>query len=319
MRSNSVESDIAQRTIEDTIGSLAEAGITLRIRQDFEIYAAVRLANGMFHVNQAFDPRHSCFGNDDFWLLALDSRGEAVATYCVRHLVADDFYDLIRSSYGVIPFPAMGFGNRPHVADPPFVVASRLPVFDGEIIHEGGCWVRHDYRGRSKQPRLSHVLSRLARAVALRNRPFDYDTGMILNDPRDPLEVTSRKAVSLGIEAYGFAGLHQVNGWYPPEGRNATLHLCYSTRVEALASLAPQSRHDAPRRSLRCFEFRQEPLMEQNEQLIDASSISGQWQQEPGVGVRQPVREVMDQLIGRHTGADDFPIVFDRIVTHQAG
>jgi hypothetical protein len=283
---NIEESMVVQLAIEGYIASLAEAGITLRVRRNFETYTAIRLANGTMQLNQAFDPRHVRFGNDDFWLLALDRRGAAIATYCVRHLVVDDFYDLIRSSYGVIRSQARGFGNRPRLADPPFVVACRLPAFGGEVIHEGGCWVRVDYRGRSKQPRLSHALARLARAIALRNRPFDHDTGMILNDPRDPPEVTSRKAVSLGIEAYGFAGVRRVNGWYPPERRNATLYLCYSTRTEALASLAPMSPQNPGTQSLRYLEFRQEPFVEQNEELIDPPTICGQRQQEPSVGVR---------------------------------
>lgn len=28
-----------------------------------------------------------------------------------------------------------------------------------------------------------------------------------------------------------------VDGWFPPEGREAVVHLCHSTRAEALASL----------------------------------------------------------------------------------
>jgi hypothetical protein len=267
MPSSIDESMAVQLAIEGYIASLADAGITLRVKRNFETYAAIRIANGVMHLNQAFDPRHVRFGNDDFWLLALDRRGEAVATYCVRHFMVDDFYALIRSQ-------ALWFGSRPRSVDPYFVVDCAIPSLGGEVVHEGGCWVRRDYRGRSKHPRLSREISRLARAIALRNRPFDYDTGMILNDPRDRPEVTSRKAVSLGIEAYGFAGVHRlVDGWFPPEGRDATLYLCYSTRKDALTSLA--KRRDA---ALRAFEFRQEPLVEQNEELIDALSVGAQWQ-----------------------------------------
>jgi hypothetical protein len=274
------ESTAIQLAIEGHIGSLADAGITLRVKRNFETYAAIRLANGVMHFNQAFDPRHVRLGNDDFWLLALDRRGEAVATYCVRRFIVDDFYDLIRSQ-------ALWFGRRPRLADPRFVVDCTIPSFGGQVIYEGGNWVRKDYRGRCRQPRVCHALSRLARAIALRNGPFDYDTAMILNDPRDRPEVTSRKAVSLGIEACGFAGVHRfVNGWFPPEGREAILYLCYSTRAEAMASLAPPLMRNAGAQGLRPLEFWQEPLVEQNEELIDASSICGQWQQEPSVGIR---------------------------------
>jgi hypothetical protein len=286
MSSDIEESMVVQLAIEGHIASLAEAGITLRVRQNFETYAAIRLANGAMHLNRAFDTRYARFGSDDFWLLALDRRGEAIATYCLRHFVVDDFYDMIRSSYGVVRSQERRFGGRPRRAEPRFVVDCALPPLGGEVVHAGGCWVREDYRGRSQQPRLSHALARIARAIALRNRPFDHDTGMILNDPRDPPEVTSRKAVSLGIEAYGFAGVHRCDGWYPPEGRDAVLYLCHSTRAEALVSLAPTFPQNAPVQNSRYFEFRQEPLIEQNEQLIDPSSISGQWQEEPSIGVR---------------------------------
>jgi hypothetical protein len=277
---NNEESKVVQLAIESYIEWLAWAGITVRVRRNFETYAAIRLANGIMHLNQAFDPRHVRFDNDDFWLLALDRRGEAIATYCVRRFVVDDFHGLIRSQ-------ALWFGKRPRLADPNFAIEYVIPPFGGEVVHEGGCWVRKDHRGRSQQPRLSHALSRLARAIALRNQPFDYDTGMILNDPRDRPEVTSRKAVSLGIETYGFAGVHRlVDGWFPPEGRDAIVYLCYSARAEALASLAPPSPKDAGTQAPRSSEFWQEPLVEQNEELIDALAVSGQWQQEPSVGVR---------------------------------
>ncbi len=277
---NVEESMVVQLAIEGYVASLAEAGVTLRVRRNFETYAAIRLANGTMHLNQAFDPRHARFGHDDFWLLALDRRGEAIATYCVRRFVADDFYDLIRSQ-------ALWFDNRPRLPDPRFVVDCAIPSFGGEVVYEGGNWVREDYRGRSKQPRLSHAISRIARAIALRNRPFGYTTAMILNDPRDPPEVTSRKAVSLGIEACGFAGVHRfVNGWFPPEGRDAIVYLCYSTRAEALASLAPPLRQNSRTKDLWPFEFWQEPLVEQDEESINALPVSGQRQQEPSVGVR---------------------------------
>jgi hypothetical protein len=274
------EANTVQRFIEDHIACLGEAGITIRVRRNFETYAAIRLANGVMHLNQAFDPQHVRFSNDDFWLLALDGRGEAIATYCIRRFVVEDFYDLLRSQ-------ALWFGDRPRLTDPRFVVACTIPSFGGEVVHEGGCWVRKDYRGPTMQPRLSYTLSRIARAIALRNRPFGHDTGMILNDPRDRPEVTGRKAVSLGIEAYGFAGVYRfVDGWFPPESRDATLYLCYSTRAEALMSLAPPVRQTIGTKSLRPSEFWQEPLVEQNEELIDAPSIRGQRQQEPSVGIR---------------------------------
>jgi hypothetical protein len=219
-----------QRAIDGYVEVLAAARISLCVRRNFRDYAAVRHANGDLHLNQAFDPVFTRFGADDFWLLAQSPTGDPIATYCVRRFIVDDFYRLIRSQ-------ALWFGAaRP--ADPRFVVACEIPAFGGEVAHAGGLWVRKDYRGASRQPRLSTVMSRLACAFTLRDRPFDHDSAMILTDPRDPGEVADRKAVSLGVAAYGFArACRFVDGWFPPENREALMHLCHSTRAEALASL----------------------------------------------------------------------------------
>jgi hypothetical protein len=151
--------------IDGYIAALAAVRISLCVRRNFRDYAAIRHANGDAHLNQAFDPVFTRFGADDFWLLAQNQAGDHIATYCVRRFIVDDFYRLIRSQ-------ALWFGAaRP--ADPRFVVECEIPPFGGEVAHAGGLWVRKDYRGASRQPRLSTVMSRLACAIALRNRPFD--------------------------------------------------------------------------------------------------------------------------------------------------
>jgi hypothetical protein len=265
------EAKIIQQAIENYMVSLAAIGISLRLRRDFIAYAAIRKTNGNTHLNQAFDPQYIKFGDNDFWLLARNRRGEAIATYCMRHFIVDDFYDLIRSQ-------ALWFGNRLRLADPRFVVDCAIPPFGGDVVHGGGCWVREDYRGRSKQPRLSHALSHLARATALRNSPIDHDSAMIRNDPRDSAPVADRKAVSLGIEAYGFARVHRfVDGWFPPEGRNAVMHLCHLTRAEAVASLATPLAGPAAV-GLQRAEFPQPALVYQHEQLVDPLTIAGEGQ-----------------------------------------
>ncbi len=82
-------------------------------------------------------------------------------------------------------------------------------------------------------------MSRLACGIALRNRPFDHDSAMIRIDPKDPPDLADRKAIALGVNAYGFArACRFVNGWFPPDGRDAVMHLCHSTRAEAVASLS---------------------------------------------------------------------------------
>ena len=58
-----------QLAIEGSIAALDEAGISLHVRRNFSTYASIRRAHGDVHLNQAFDPRETRFGHDDFWLL----------------------------------------------------------------------------------------------------------------------------------------------------------------------------------------------------------------------------------------------------------
>jgi hypothetical protein len=270
MPSNIDQPMIIQRAIENYLTSFAAIGISLRLRRNFSTYVAIRRANGDTHLNQTFDPQYIKFGEDDFWILAENRCGEPVATYCMRLFVVDDFYDLIRSQ-------ALWFGDRPRLVDPRFVVACAIPSFGGEVAHGGGLWVRGDYRGSS---RLAAVLPRLARAIALRNHSIDHDSGMIRNDPRDSAPLAERKAAFLGIRTYGFARVHRfVDGWFPPEGRNAIMHLCHATRAEAVASLAAPLAGVAAR-GLERVEFRQPALVDQNKQLVDPPAVGGEGQKQ---------------------------------------
>lgn len=209
---------------------MAEAGIALRVRRNFDHYVAVRHAHGDHHLNQAFDPKCVKFGKDDFWLLAENRSGEPIATYCSRRFAVPNFFSLVQSQ-------ALWFGAGPRAVDPRFVVDCEIPPFGGEVAHGGGLWVREDHRGRNN---LAAVLPRLARAIGLRNQPLDFDTGMIRNDPADHPRMADRKAAFMGIRTYGFARVARfVEGWFPPEGREAIMHLCHSSRREVFASLAP--------------------------------------------------------------------------------
>lgn len=226
------ETEIIQQKIEDCLVTLADAGIIIRERQDFSAYNALRRRYGDIHLNQAFDPQHTKLTDRDFWLLAENRHGEAIATYCLRRFIVDDFYDMIRSR-------ALWFSAHPPPPDTRFAIACKIPPFGGEITHGGGLWVRRDYRGfSSKRAFLAFILPRLARAIALQTASFDHDTGMIRNDPKDSPRLADRKAAFMGIHVYGFARVHMfVDGWFPPEGRNAIMYLCHATRAEAVASL----------------------------------------------------------------------------------
>ena len=262
--STSHEVGPVQLTIDESVASLGEAGISLHVRRSFRTYAKIRRTHGDDHLNQAFDPRETCFGDDDFWLLAENHRGDPIATYCLRRLDVEDFYALIRSQ-------ALWFSSRSHLVDPRFVVECAIPPFGGEVAHGGGLWVREDYRGYS---RLASILPRFARAVALRGRPFDHDSGMIRSDPQDCLEVADRKAAFMGRRIYGFARVHRlVHGWFPPEAREATIYLCHSTRAEAVGSLV------LPRvtvQGLPHLKLRKWPLVDQHDELVDTSTVGSE-------------------------------------------
>lgn len=226
---NEDDSSVVHTVINKFIDVLDISDISLDIRHDFSSYVAVRRDHGDRHLNQAFDPEYTSFGKEDFWLRARDQRGEVIATYCVRWFVIDDFYRLVRSQ-------ALWFSAGPCPIGRPLAIECDIPPFGGEITHGGGLWVRQDWRGSS---RLAFVLPRLARALSLSERPFDHDTGMIRNDPRDSVKAAERKAAFAGLRVYGFARVSRfVNGWFPPEGRNAIMHLCHATKSEAIASLS---------------------------------------------------------------------------------
>jgi hypothetical protein len=119
----------------------------------------------------------------------------------------------------------------------------------------------------------------LARALALNQRPFDHDSAMIRNDPGDAAEVAVRKAKYMGQRIYGFARVHRlVDGWFPPERRTALMHLCHSTRAEAVASLfaAP----DRCRHLQRGREFRKLPLVDQYDQPVYPPPVLSHGQQQ---------------------------------------
>ena len=260
-----------QLAIEGSIAALDEAGISLHVRRNFSTYAAIRRAYGDVHLNQAFDPKETRFGHDDFWLLAENHRGEAIATFCLRRFVVEDFYAMIRSQ-------ALWFSNSLPLVDPRFVVECAIPPFGGEISHGGGLWVREDHRGCS---RLAIIMPRFARAIAFRCRPFDHDSGMLRNDPRDRSVIADRKAVFMGKRVYGFARVHRfVDGWFPPDACDAVLYLCHSTRVETLDSLvAPH----AILKGLQHLEFRKGPFVYQHDELIDTQTVGGKGQQQARV------------------------------------
>ena len=61
-----------------------------------------------------------------------------------------------------------------------------------------------------------------------------------------------------------------VNGWFPPEARNAVMHLCHATRTEALASLFAVRAKSA---ALPFGELRKLPFVYQDYQSVHPATI----------------------------------------------
>jgi hypothetical protein len=221
----------AVQAIDRFMAVLATMNITIEIHRDFSLYASIRRAHGDVHLNQAFDPKYTWFSEYDFWLLARWRNKDVIAACCSRRFITDDFYRLIRTQ-------ALWFSRTPSLIKQQLTIDCDIAPFGGEIIYGGGLWVRHDLRGSS---RLAFVLPRLGRALSLRERAFDHDTAMILSAAHDSPKAAERKAVFTAKRIYGCARVSRfVEGWFPPEGRKAIMHLCHSTKAEAIASLLDQ-------------------------------------------------------------------------------
>ena len=214
------------------VEAAARHRVTFQIRQDFGRYVAVRHAHGDTHLNQAFHPAFTKFNKLDFWILAENPHGEAIATFCMRHFEIDNFYALIRSQ-------ALWFGARLRSVSSNFLLEYDVPPFGGKVVHGGGLWVRGDHRGFGG---LAKIIPRFARCIAFQNWPAEHDSAMIRGEPSDTPQVADRKAAFMGVRTYGFSRVGRfVNGWFPPEGREAVMHLCHATRAEALSTLSPAS------------------------------------------------------------------------------
>jgi hypothetical protein len=85
----------------------------------------------------------------------------------------------------------------------------------------------------------------------------------------------------MGKRVYGFARVDRfVDGWFPPEARNAVMHLCHATRVEVIASLFAMHTKSA---DLEFGELRKHPFVYQDYQSIHPAAILSQRQQQASI------------------------------------
>jgi hypothetical protein len=161
-------------------------------------------------------------------LLAEDSHGAPLATYCSRLFEIRDFYSLIVSQ-------ALWFGPGPRLVDACFEVRRGVQPFGGTVAHAGGFWITPAHRGHLG---LTRLMPRIARALALRNDAIEHDSGMLLDDPDETARERVEARAAAAVRTYGFARAGViVDGWFPPEHRRARVRLCHSSRAEAISSL----------------------------------------------------------------------------------
>jgi len=142
------------------------AGIHLRLRNDFEVLAALneeQVARGNWYplVNM-FDPRRTDITPaNGFWLSGENEQGEIVCTNAARIYY---WPDTTLEEQAV----AMLYGRDE--GQPCIITAEAAKTISGVVQCNGVTWVHPDCRGRG----LSHVLPRVSRAYGLSRWPIDW-------------------------------------------------------------------------------------------------------------------------------------------------
>jgi hypothetical protein len=218
------DSRLLRSRLADIAARIRGIGAELSVESDFDELIDARAQSSDPWIYPTFDPRLSDLGEDALWLRAATPQGDTVATYAVRVFDTDDFYDLMRTGALWFARPA---GRRAcgHVAAP-------VPIA-GLVGHCGAAWVRPDWRERG----LVQLLCRYGRGLLLRDFAVEHETGLVF-------ERNFRSG--LAQRAYGYPRVPNViDGFFPPSGSEARVHLCHMSRTEMLADL--RSFRTAPR------------------------------------------------------------------------
>ncbi len=229
--------DIVDDFVEYSLAWLDDRNYALTIDSDMAGWAAAIAATGEgAFVNPAFDPRASRLSPANSFWLEVKAGSRVIATCATRLFPRDDCLDLLRSL-------------RLWLAEPPpfptaldFALPPASPSLRGNIGHEGGLWVHPEHRKRG----LSTILPHLTRALAAREWPLDWQTGI------------ARQGIGeSGIArwAYGMPHVERCfEGYFPLTLSRERLYLCYMSRAELVAGLDPHAvarlladRHQQPR------------------------------------------------------------------------
>ncbi|MCS6878558.1 MAG: hypothetical protein N2038_12825 [Geminicoccaceae bacterium] len=227
------ELGIVQLGIDALARAIAELGLTLVIEQDFAGLRALLESRGAF-VNPSFDPRTSRLGRRDFWVHLIEPGGRSIGCSAEKIVETEDILEDLAT--GRI-FYEGGYAAVGGPARVPVVPVSRK--LGGLLSHSGSTWVDPSWRGRG----LAMLMTRLSRALSFRNYGVSANTGFV----RQSLERTR-----VPVESYGYVHVEKcLDGYFPPQGSDEVLYLCWITDREFVASVEALPTH--PRRPVPLF------------------------------------------------------------------
>jgi len=199
------------------------AGITLYVRNDFDVLAALNdeeTARGAWYpLVESFDPRHSDISAENgFWLAGENGLGEIVCTNVAR------IYDWRESNFAREAVELF-YGRDEPAATCIIPDTSVVESISGVVQSMGAMWMRPDYRGRG----MAKWATRILKAYGLSRWPIDWVVSYIRG--RD---------IDSGL-GYVYGGQHFIRGIYYPglKGWDGDeLVLSYTARDELFADLA---------------------------------------------------------------------------------
>ncbi len=254
---------VVQRFSQLMSEKIAAVGVDVHVESNFKEFVSLRRRlSPTVVLSPCFNPDYSNLTlHNSFWLRAVDSHGETVATIAQRYLDTDSFLDEILSE--------RLFHDRARDD-----VHGRFGTIDCATVgYSGSLWIDPNWRKRN----LSGLLDHLSRALLLKNFWFDHITAMII----DRLAVTG-----IGTKQYGWP---HIDGRFEFNFYEAQLYnfiFCHMSRAEALT----QMRYWLLNPEHNSVESLQEvwklDVHRADIELIDTATVLGERQDEARIAVR---------------------------------
>ncbi|MBM3568454.1 MAG: hypothetical protein FJX46_06820 [Alphaproteobacteria bacterium] len=211
-----------QAYVEQILAALAAEGYELTVEHDAQAWVELmRGAPQISSITPSYDPAHSIVDPSNlFWLrVARDGRDLACCVSRLYHV--QDLAQLIRSY-------RLWYDKRPTLVVRMLTMAAGegLELLRGRLGLIGGLWVHPEVRGGN----MARWLTRLAMGLSVRH--FDIDWAFC-----HVKEATARSGMA--TRGYGFRHVEpNIEGYYPPFGRDQDFWLGYSSRDEVIRTLA---------------------------------------------------------------------------------